>query len=538
MSQHPDEPAPDPAGSEIDPMTTSESRDLHPAVNPRAPLPASQPQAPIEAPPLDIDERDHAQTLDPPDVIALPEAENAPAQEVGSVPFATDREQVAPAEAGTQAVVPEPIPDSVSDASGDQPGPGPRETGVTAAQAHTTTSSRLGETASKLGLGRLLRTSDDGKPGAAGMNGSGDPVRDAAPGGAGTLGRLGDSFRTWLDPRLHVQTTIPHRRVLAASAVLILVALLVNSGGLALILLSAVVPVLIVVTLTQHDVFEKESNLLVTAVGLGGAVVGLVLSLLAAWIQSSQWFDNGVLNYGASGFGGRFADAAGSPPFVAWFLIGLVIPAVAVAGIAGVPIALRRWPQFRNEVMDGVILVGAAAAGFAIGASVVYWWPMVGDPGPAMDVRDWTLTIIGAGIVRSTIVTLCGAMIGAGIWRYMITPKASAVLLPAVGGVGGYLLLTFGSVQLQATSIWLEFLWVLLLAVAVFALYRRVLDAAVATDRVALGDDEGRLVCPSCHRVTPAGAFCARCGRPLPQPSHTGGATVAADEPETPDPVL
>jgi len=279
-------------------------------------------------------------------------------------------------------------------------------------------------------------------------------------------------------------------------------------------------------------VFEKESNLLVAAVGAGGAVVGIVLSLLSTWIQVSQWFDTGVLNFGAAGFGGRFADEAGSAPFIVWSLVGLVMPAVAIAGIAGIPIGMRRWPQFRNEVMDGMILTGASAAGFAIGACVVYWWPMIADAGPQTNVSDWTLSIIGVAILRSAVITLCGAMIGAGIWRYMITPAPPVIVLPAVGGVVGYLLLTFGSIQLQATGTWPEFLWIALVLAAVFVLYRRVLDRAVIADRRALGGDLGRLVCPSCHKVTPAGAFCARCGKPLPQHAERPNGSVE-DEPVT-----
>lgn len=261
-------------------------------------------------------------------------------------------------------------------------------------------------------------------------------------------------------------------------------------------------------------------------------MVGIVLSLLSTWIQVSQWFDTGVLNFGAAGFGGRFADEAGSAPFIVWSLVGLVMPAVAIAGIAGIPIGMRRWPQFRNEIMDGMILTGASAAGFSIGACVVYWWPMIAEPGPQTNVSDWTLSIIGVAILRSAVITLCGAMIGAGIWRYMITPATSVIVLPAVGGVVGYLLLTFGSIQLQATGNWPEFLWIALLLAAVFVLYRRVLDRAVIADRRALGGNLGRLVCPSCHKVTPAGAFCARCGKPLPQRSEEPDGLVG-DEPVT-----
>lgn len=507
MSQPPDDraqgdrPDPDPDAA---PWWPDDNQDLHPAIDPREDVEPHDNEAHLAAPPVDIDERENASDVPgTPDVIELEEHVDTDLDRGGPdlTTLSNDAEEGEPA---VRAVMVDPD-DETTDGPPPEPGP---------AAASSRMPSFFAGAASRLGLGKPREGSDE-----TGKGEEGDPEsRDEQPRSRldESRSRFTEGVRSYLDPRLHMPNTIPHRRLVAVGLVLIVVCLLANSGGLALIVLSALVPLLIVITLTQHDVFEKESNLLVAAVGAGGAVVGIVLGWIATWVQSSQWFDTGVLNFGAAGFGGRFADAAGSAPFIVWSMVGLVIPAAAIAGIAGIPIAMRRWPQFRNEVMDGMILAGAAAAGFSIGASLVYWWPMIAGAGPRTNVSDWTLSIIGVSLVRPAVITLCGAMIGAGIWRYMITPTASAIVLPAVGGVAGYLLLTFGSIQLQPSGNWPEFLWAVLLLAAVFVLYRRVLDGAVQTDRQALGEQEERLVCPSCHKVTPAGAFCARCGGPLP----------------------
>jgi hypothetical protein len=205
---------------------------------------------------------------------------------------------------------------------------------------------------------------------------------------------------------------------------------------------------------------------------------------------------------------------------------GLLLPAAAVVGIGAVPVVLRRWPQFRNEVMDGVIMAGASAAGLSIGLSVVAWLPMVDGDGPQSSVSDWTLMTIGITILRPIIVTLCGAMIGAGVWRYMMSASSSLSIYPAVAGVLGVFLLFIGSIQLQSNDIWAEFLWTALVAIATFVIYRKVLDQAVETDRQALGDQEERIVCPHCHQVTPLGRYCARCGQPLAEPPTAGETTA------------
>jgi len=346
---------------------------------------------------------------------------------------------------------------------------------------------------------------------------------DKDAGGEGFLDMLKGGSGALLDPSLRAATTLPHRMVLIGGVIVILLSLLSNNAGLALIAASVIVPAWIALTLNQQDLFEKESTLLTTAVGAAGLVIGAIFALLSSWLVNSNWFDNGVLNYGAAGFGGRFADLAGNPPFVVWFVSGLVLPLLALGTIVAVPIAMRRWPQFRNEVMDGVILCGTSAAGFAIGSAMVFWAPIVSDKGPQTSVSDWTLTTLGVVLFRPIVITLAGAMLGAGIWKYMLTPNPSVVILPAVGSIGGILLLTFGSLQLQPSGLWPEVMWTLLIAIAAFLVYRLVLNSAISADRKVVDVDKARVVCPSCRKITPAGAFCAHCGAVLEQEPASAG---------------
>ena len=561
MTEHSEgKPRNDSPDADDDSAASSGDQDLHPAIDPREPPSPVEPDRHREAPPIDVDEReDHSGYADTPTVIELADHTEPiadPVETADGVDVARDPES-APEVSGsgdvdsseTFDVIPPPdvLPEDPTfakpDTDGDDPAPAPTsDTGETEAtpplaseKATPRASAMFAGVVTKMGLGKLLNTTEE--------SGQDEPAAPPAPtsakpsgtGVSGAASRVGGKVRDFVDPRFHVLTTVPHRRVVATAAIAILVFLLANSGGLALIAFSCIVPILILITITQHDVFEKESNLLIAAVCAGGIAVGAILSGISSWILGSQWFDEGVLNYGAAGFGGRFADAAGTAPVVVWLMVGLVIPAIAIGCMAGIPIGMRRWPQFRNEVMDGMILTGASAAGFSIGASIVYWWPMIADPGPQTNVSDWTLTIIGVGFLRAAVITICGAMIGAGVWRYMLKPSTSVILLPAIGGIGGFLLLNFGSIQLQPSGNWPEFIWTLLIAVAVFVLYRRVLDQAVAIDRQALGAEDQRIVCPNCHKLTPAGAFCAHCGKPLTTANlaTSDGPTVPESEPVT-----
>jgi len=297
-----------------------------------------------------------------------------------------------------------------------------------------------------------------------------------------------------------------------------MLSLLSNSGGMALVVTCAIVPILILLSLNQRDVFENEAWPVLLATAVAGGIAGIIVAWLGATFVSAGWFDTGVLNYGAAGFGGKFAEEAGAAPFLVWLINGVLLPLTGLAGIVAVPIALRRFNQYRNEVMDGTILAGAGGAGFAIGSAIIFWAPIFDHGAPSIDVSDWTLMVIGMAILRPVVVTLAGAMLGAGVWRYMKTPQRRLLVFPAAGSIGGMVLLYLGSLWIQPSGggLWPEVLWLALIAVSVVILYRLVIAAAITEDRKALGNDDTRIVCPHCHRMTLKGAFCSRCGKPLP----------------------
>lgn len=309
MSQHPDDRTQgEPRDPEGETWSPDHDQDLHPAIDPRESTEPVDGLERPEAPPVDIDDREAASTSRPaPEVIELSEHVDVAGEDTAFETGRADEDQVAsheisdePGEEATNGMgddaiaaddgpavkiedswgdpIPPPgVPDSEGGIeSGDvenlgSPG---RETADPTPSATLTSraSSRLAGAASRLGLGKLLDTTEETDQEAE--DGPGGTDQSATSGSSRSGSRMAESVRSYLDPRLHMFSTIPHRRVLAAGIVLVLFALLANSGGLALIVLSAIVPILIVITLTQHDVFEKESNLLVAAVGAGARWLG------------------------------------------------------------------------------------------------------------------------------------------------------------------------------------------------------------------------------------------------------------------------
>ena len=97
------------------------------------------------------------------------------------------------------------------------------------------------------------------------------------------------------------------RAILAGGFLLILFSLLANSAAAALIVGASILPIAILYWCRKVDVFENEPAYIVAGFGIVGAVVGALLGWLGAFTTTASWFDQGVLNFGAAGFGGRFA---------------------------------------------------------------------------------------------------------------------------------------------------------------------------------------------------------------------------------------
>ena len=305
------------------------------------------------------------------------------------------------------------------------------------------------------------------------------------------------------------------RAILAAGGLLVLVSLLANSGAMALIIGASILPIAILYWCRKSDVFENEPWFIVAGFAIVGIVIGALLGWLGAVTTTSSWFEQGVLNFGAAGFGGRVAEAADTAPFIVWMISGVLVPALALAAIIATPLLARRFTHLGNEVMDGLTVAAAMGGGFAIGTAAVFVAPMFGQEGPDVSPSAWTLTTIGVTILRPLIWTLAGGMIGAGAWRYLFSGSLATAITPVGLGVAAPLLATLLSIQVSTVGLWAEIVVLMIIAAVAAVLYQRTFADAIVEDRRVLGTDNSRIVCPNCHRVTPAGQFCANCGEPL-----------------------
>jgi len=315
-----------------------------------------------------------------------------------------------------------------------------------------------------------------------------------------------------------------YRRIAAAASLAVLVALLLNNAGIAILLSVFIVPILLLLFLTDLDLFEREPWPAILGALGAGAVIGLIFGTISAWLTGAFWIEGATFYAGAAGYGARFAEAEGTPP-IGWIALGgVIIPAIVVIACAIAPVFLRRWPVMRNEVMDGVTLGAAAGSGYAAATAVVHYWPaIVQGQNPGGDVSDWSATLVGLIVLRPLIYGAFAAILCASIWQYAIDQRAASLTRGVVFGVGGIILFSIVDLLIQPAGAAAELLWHLVVIVALWFVTRSAIRDALRHDALAVANSGRMVQCENCGRLTPDGLYCAHCGATL---ASDGSATV------------
>ena len=372
---------------------------------------------------------------------------------------------------------------------------------------------------------------------------------------AGRMRRAGQRMRDAVLPSAGPIANTWQLAILLLLAAIAIFALVAGYVGVALMLGAALVPLLLATTMPRLDLYGSESPLLLVFAGVGGVAVGVIVGVVMGWIGDSWWFDTGLLQFGSAGYGGQFAAAEGTAPLLVLFLNGLLLPLAALALALAIAYAMRRWHQFRNEAMDGMTLGAVIGAGWAIGTTAIFAWPVARTAGPTMSVQDWTLLTLGVVLFRPIILTGATAVIATAIWQMLLGQQRGAPQLWALVGALSVVLLGVGTIIIQPRGLQGEILWNLGLAVLVMVALRLSLRNALTFDRRSRdgehvpntsrdparitrprprptptpapppltehtagtpeGAESATVTCPNCGKLTPPGRFCANCGKTL-----------------------
>ncbi len=254
-------------------------------------------------------------------------------------------------------------------------------------------------------------------------------------------------------------------RIAGTGLILVLIAMLANSAGLAILIGLFIVPVLILRYLSAIDLFEKEPWWGVAGAAGAGLLGGLIIGGIGHFIVDRWWIEDAPLRVGAAGFAGNAADNAGAAPFSVLFLCGLLLPALAEVVKLATPVFLRQWPQFRNEVMDGITLGAASGGAFAAGTAIVHFWPVItrGDS-VGINLSEWTGMLLGLAVVRPLIQMATTALIGAALWQYSLRQSTDGLIMPVAAGAGGAIFYGLSDIIVQPVGTTFELFWSCLVA--------------------------------------------------------------------------
>jgi hypothetical protein len=275
----------------------------------------------------------------------------------------------------------------------------------------------------------------------------------------------------------------PIRMVLVLGIALVVLALLADSGANALVIAAITLPVALLIRIAmQVQTYASAGWIQMGIMAFIGLLGGLPLAWLAARLVKRSWFDTGVLNFGAAGFGGNFAEAAGIAPFFVWLVVGLLLPIVAILGIGAAPAALRMVINHAPAESTGMLLSATVAAGFVIASAVMFYRPLYSEMAPRMSTSQWTLTVLGLGVIRPLVWVFGGAMIGAVVWRFLRTASPASVTVPAV--IAAAIPLGFAVLSLAAAPAghWVETLVGIAFSAAAVYFYHRFLATATRND--------------------------------------------------------
>ena len=277
------------------------------------------------------------------------------------------------------------------------------------------------------------------------------------------------------------------RVTLSIGAMIALLALLADSGTLALIISGSILPIVILIRLaSQLGGVSRDSWIQVAMMMLVGTATGMAVALLATRIVRGAWFDGGVVNFGATSFGGIAVETVGNAPALVWLTSGILLPLVVILVIGAAPAALRMTLALRPNERTGMMLSAAVAAGFAIGSVVVFYWPLLSELPPIMSTSQWTLTILGVAIIRPLVWVYSGAILGAVVWRYLRDASLPGIAVPVAIAIGLPLVFSIASLAAAPAGLWVSSLLGLLFATAAVYLHTRFLATALSSDDAKL----------------------------------------------------
>jgi RsiW-degrading membrane proteinase PrsW (M82 family) len=333
----------------------------------------------------------------------------------------------------------------------------------------------------------------------------------------GTTGELGDArlreHRYAAHPNEHVvqpsifTTLFPHlgqhkvhefRWAFAVGLAGIVVLWIAGLITAAILVATFLVPVLYLIYLYEAQVYRDEPAIVLGFTIGGGAVVGLIVTLIERALFNPYSTIGNPLHPAGIDVG-------------AVLFLGLLVPVVQEVLKPLPAVFMTNRAQF-PETVDGLVFGVAAGLGFSVAESLVAFSTALTTLPPHLTPGTWIYDLTTLAVFQPLLQGSATGMIVAAIWRF----RRGRLAGREIGGIAMALLahvaFSLGTLLLKGSSADALFVlvWQAVVVGALLIYVRYVLHHSLMEEAAHMGFAE--TVCPNCHRHIVASGFCPNCG--------------------------
>jgi RsiW-degrading membrane proteinase PrsW (M82 family) len=266
----------------------------------------------------------------------------------------------------------------------------------------------------------------------------------------------------------------------------------------AILVATFLVPVLYLIYLYEAQVYRDEPAVVLGFTLGGGAVVGLIVTLVERALFNPYSDIGNPLHPAGVNIG-------------AVLFLGLLIP-VAQEVLKPLPaLFMTNRSQF-PETVDGLVFGVAAGLGFSVAESLVAFSTALTTLPPHLTPGTWIYDLTTLAVFQPLLQGSATGMIVAAIWRF----RRGRLAGREIGGVGmavlAHVAFALGTLLLKDSSANALFVlvWQAVVVGALLIYVRYLLHHSLMEEAAHMGFAE--TICPNCHRHIVASGFCPNCG--------------------------
>lgn len=290
----------------------------------------------------------------------------------------------------------------------------------------------------------------------------------------------------------------------------------------AILVAAFLVPVLYLIYLYEAQVYRDEPAAVVGFTIGAGAVLGIVLTLVARVF--SPPVQSGAANDLLSG--GAHLDV------LALLGFGVLFPIVQEV-VKPLPALLLRGRNF-PETMDGLTFGVAAGVGFATAESLINFSSVIGSQSFQTDPGNWIFPLLSVAVLQPVMQGTASGILAAAVWRAGKGRAAGMELMGVLGAFIAHIAFTLGTMILNGVNLIIVVAWQGAVVLCLLVVLRYLLHYALLEEGRDIGLREA--VCSNCHKHVMAAGFCPNCGQAIVASPRSVREHAGAQPPPPPGP--